>query len=58
MEDEQLSAYASESPFPHLIIDNFYKEKVNQNTFKENNLNKFFYYFGREATLDVLNFTK
>ena len=24
MEDEQLSAYASESPFPHLIIDNFY----------------------------------
>ena len=38
------------------IIDNFYKEKVNLNTFKENNLNKFFYYFGREATLDVLNF--
>ena len=38
------------------IIDNFYKEKVNSNTFKENNLNKFFYYFGREATLDVLNF--
>jgi len=27
MEDEQLSAYASESPFPHLIIDNFYNEK-------------------------------
>ena len=27
MEDEQLSAYASEKPFPHLIIDNFYNEK-------------------------------
>ena len=38
------------------IIDNFFKEKVNSKTFTEKNLNKFFYYFGKEATIDVLNF--
>ena len=27
MEDEQLSAYVDEFPFPHMIIDNFYNEK-------------------------------
>ena len=38
------------------IIDNFFKEKVNSKTFTEKNLNKFFYYYGKEATIDVLNF--
>ena len=36
-------------------IDNFYKEKVNSRTFTENNMNKIFYYSGKEATLDILN---
>ena len=36
-------------------IDNFYKEKINFKTFSKNNMNKFFYYFGRETTLDVIN---
>ena len=38
------------------IIDNFYKEKINSKTFTENNLNKIFYYFGKQATLDILNY--
>ena len=33
------------------IIDNFYKEKINSKTFTENNMNKVFYYYGKEATL-------
>ena len=37
-------------------IDNFYKERINSKTFTENNMNKFFYYFGKETTLDILNF--
>ena len=37
-------------------IDNFYKEKISSKTFNENNMNKYFYYYGREATLDILNF--
>jgi poly(A) polymerase len=36
-------------------IDNFYKVKVNSRTFTENNMNKIFYYSGKEATLDILN---
>jgi len=36
------------------IIDNFYKEKINSKTFTENNLNKFFYYNGKEAIIDIL----
>ncbi len=37
-------------------IDNFYKEKINLNTFTENNINKFFYYFGKEAAIDIINY--
>ena len=36
------------------IIDNFYKEKINSKTFTLNNMNKVFYYFGKEAVLDIL----
>ncbi len=38
------------------IIDNFYKEKINSNTFTEKNLNKNFYYDGRQSVLDILIF--
>ena len=37
------------------IIDNFYKEKINSKTFSKNILNKVFYYYGKGATLDILN---
>jgi len=36
-------------------IDNFYKEKINSKTFTENNMNKIFYYLGKQSTLDILN---
>ena len=36
-------------------INNFYKEKINSKTFTENNMNRVFYYFGKETTLDILN---
>ncbi len=39
-----------------MIIDNFYKEKINSKSFSENNLNKILYYHGREAVNDILNF--
>ena len=38
------------------IIDNFYKEKINKNSFSENNINRFFYYFGNQAVDDILSF--
>tara|TARA_B100001057_G_C22754770_1_gene913245 strand:- start:123 stop:1397 length:1275 start_codon:yes stop_codon:yes gene_type:complete len=38
------------------IIDAFFKEKINSKTFTETSLNKFFYYNGKEAIIDVLNF--
>jgi tRNA nucleotidyltransferase/poly(A) polymerase len=37
------------------IIDNFYKEKISSKTFTENNMNKVFYYFGKDAVIDILN---
>ena len=37
------------------VIDNFFKEKINSKTFSENNMNKVFYYYGKEVTLDILN---
>ena len=40
------------------FIDNFYKEKINSKTFTENNINKIFYYHGKEITLDILNYRK
>ena len=37
-------------------IDNFYKEKINSKTFTGGHLNKVFYYSGKEAVLDILNY--
>ncbi len=38
------------------IVDDFYKEKINSKTFTETNMNKFFYYNGRQAIIDILHF--
>jgi len=38
------------------IIDEFFKEKINIKTFSEKNMNKIFYYNGRQATIDILHF--
>ena len=38
------------------LINNFYKEKVNIKNFNEKNLNKFFYFNGKEAVIDIINF--
>ncbi len=37
------------------IIDNFFKEKITSKTFTKNNINKVFYYHGKEVALDILN---
>ena len=37
-------------------IDNFYKEKMYSKTFTENNMNKVFYYHGKQAVIDILSF--
>ena len=38
------------------IIDRFYKEKITSKSFSERNLNKFFYYNGKEAVIDILSY--
>ena len=38
------------------IIDEFFKENKNKNVFSEKNMNKIFYYNGRQAVIDILNF--
>ena len=38
------------------IIDDFFKEQITKKTFKESNINKIFYYNGRQAVLDILLF--
>ena len=38
------------------IINNFFKEKINSNIFTENRMNKIFYYHGKQAVVDLLNF--
>jgi poly(A) polymerase len=38
------------------IIDNFYKEKIDSKSFTENRMNKVFYYHGKQAVEDILNF--
>ena len=38
------------------IIDKFFKEKKNISTFSEKNMNKIFYYSGRQAVIDILQF--
>ena len=37
-------------------LDNFYKSKVNKNTFTEKNLVKKLYFDGKESVLDILNY--
>ena len=37
-------------------LDNFYKSKINKNTFTEKNLIKNFYFDGKESVLDIINF--
>ena len=38
------------------LIDLFYKEKVSINNFTEKNFNKIFYFNGRQAVIDIINF--
>ena len=38
------------------IIDEFFKENKNKNTFSEKNMNKIFYFNGRQAVIDILRF--
>ncbi len=38
------------------IIDKFYKEKITSKSFSERNLNKYFYYNGKEAVVDILSY--
>ena len=35
-------------------IDNFFRDKIDSKTFTEQNMNKIFYYYGRETVLDIL----
>jgi len=38
------------------IIDLFYREKVNIKNFTEKNLNRIFYFNGKQAVIDIINF--
>jgi poly(A) polymerase len=38
------------------IIDRFYKEKITLKSFSEKNLNKFFYFNGKQAVIDILSY--
>ena len=38
------------------IIDNFYKDKISSKSFSEKNLNRIFYYKGKQALIDILSF--
>jgi len=38
------------------LIDNFYKEKLSINTFTIGNLNKIFYFEGKQAVIDVIKY--
>ncbi len=38
------------------FVDNFYKQKVNINYFTEKNLNKIFYFNGRQSVTDIISF--
>ena len=37
-------------------LDNFYKSKINKNTFTEKNLIKNLYFDGKESVMDIINF--
>ena len=39
-----------------LFLDKFYSQKITTKTFDEKNLNKIFYYNGREAVMDIIYF--
>ena len=38
------------------FIDIFYKEKISIKNFTEKNLNKIFYFNGKQAVIDIINF--
>ncbi len=38
------------------IIDNFFKENTNLKTLTINKMNKFFYYYGKQAVIDILTY--
>ena len=38
------------------VIDNFYKEKISFKSFSEKNLNKIFYYKGKQSLIDILGY--
>ena len=38
------------------MIDLFYKEKTNLKNFTEKNFNKIFYFNGKQAVIDIINF--
>ena len=38
------------------VINDFYKEKISSKTFSEKNLNKVFYYKGKQSLIDILSF--
>ena len=38
------------------IINNFYQEKISSKTFLENRMNRIFYYDGKQAVCDILNY--
>ena len=38
------------------VINNFFQKKITKKTFTEKNLNKFFYYYGKEAVIDVISY--
>ena len=38
------------------IIDNFYKERINTKTFTKNNMDRIFYYQGKQAVIDILTY--
>ena len=38
------------------LIDLFYRDRVTQSKFIEKNLNKIFYFDGRQAVIDIINF--
>ena len=38
------------------IIDNFYKDKITIKSFSEKNLNKIFYYYGKQSVIDIVSY--
>tara|TARA_B110001452_G_scaffold138606_1_gene115241 strand:- start:1702 stop:2976 length:1275 start_codon:yes stop_codon:yes gene_type:complete len=38
------------------VIDNFYKDKIVAKSFSEKNLNKIFYYKGKQSVIDILSY--